>query len=147
MDLYFVGQTSYLNQSKKKLKELENKGICFVGYVSEEELLRYYKGAMGLIYPSLYEGFGLPVLEAMSLGVPVITSDRASMPEVGGEAVLYVNPEDECSIQKVMEKLMREESLRESLKEKGLQRSQKFDWQTAAQKTILAYEEAAYKQS
>ncbi len=143
MNLYFVGERSYLNQSVAELKKLEDKGIYFVGYIPEEELVSYYQGALGLVYPSLYEGFGLPVLEAMSLGVPVITAGCASMPEVAGKAALFVNPEDELSIQQAMEKLMEDEPLRESLKKKGLERSQKFDWKTAAQKTILAYEDAA----
>lgn len=147
MNLYFVGQNSHLNQSEKELKDLEKKGVYFVGYVSEKELISYYKGAVGLIYPSLYEGFGLPILEAMALGVPVITSNRASMPEVAGEAALYVNPEEVSSIRKAMEKLMGDVDLRESLKMKGIQQSQKFDWKTTAQKTILAYEEAAKKKT
>lgn len=128
--------------SRSELLKLKGNGIYFKGYVSNDELLNYYKNALALVYPSLYEGFGLPILEAMSLGVPVITSDRAPMPEVAGEAAIYVDPEDESSIKSAMERLVNDEHLRKSLKSQGFERSKKFDCKSAAQKTIRAYEVA-----
>ncbi|SMO96707.1 glycosyltransferase family 4 protein [Gracilimonas mengyeensis] len=143
MDLYFVGETVNLNKSQNELKKLRKKGVHFKGYVTEEELLGYYQQAYALVYPSLYEGFGLPVLEAMALGVPVITSNCTSLPEVAGDAALMVKPESIISIRKAIEKLGLDDGLKEQLIKKGKQQSRKFDWKTAAQKTILVYEQAA----
>lgn len=145
-NLVIVGRSNTVF-SDVEIEQYFKEGVIFTGPVSEQRLIEFYQNATGLLYPSLYEGFGLPILEAMSLGLPVITSNRTSMPEVAGEAALYVNPKDVFSIRSAMEKLVKEKAIREPLKRKGLQQSKKFDWKTAAQKTILAYEEAAKKKT
>lgn len=96
------------------------------GYVSDAELYELYRNATVLVYPSLLEGFGLPPLEAMSLGCPVITSRRSSLPEVGGDAVMYVEPEDVGGIAQALERLVKEPELRHDLKVKGLDQAASF---------------------
>lgn len=105
------------------------------GYVSDAELRALYENADGFIYPSFYEGFGFPPLEAMSCGCPVILASAASLPEVGGNAVLYCDPHNVNDIAKKMEKLMNDDELRKNLKEKGAAQAGLFNWQTTAQKT------------
>lgn len=116
-------------------------GIELKGYVSEDELIGYYQNAIALIYPSIYEGFGLPILEAMSLGVPVITANTASMPEVAGKAALLVNPESVPEITDAMAQLANNPLLRNYLIFEGYKQAEKFNWQETAQKTTEVYEE------
>lgn len=137
-ELYFVGEPKFLNKKNSELS-----GIVHYGQVSEEELIFLYKNAHALIYPSLYEGFGLPILEAMASGTPVITSNITSMPEVGGDAVHFVDPYSVDSIRAGMEKLLNDEEYRNSLIQKGLKRYKRFSWEEAARKTIEVYEKAA----
>lgn len=117
--------------------------VIFHGEVSEKKLIELYKNAFALVYPSLYEGFGLPITEAMACGTPVITSNITSMPEIGGDAVHYVNPTSISSIREGMEKLLTDEEYRQSLIHKGLRQYKKFSWEEAARKTIEVYEKAA----
>lgn len=139
--LVLVGDLSKLRESFD-LNLLNENGVDIKGYVSEHDLIGYYRNALALVYPSLYEGFGLPVLEAMSLGTPVISSSRASMPEVGGDAVLYIDPEDSTSIKNAMLRILSDKKFRSDLKKRGMKRSRNFNWKVAAQKTIIAYEKA-----
>ena len=88
------------------------------------------------------DGFGLPILEAMALGVPVITSNRTSMPEVAGDAAILVDPEDISSIRNAMEQVIESPEIRRDLIQKGVIRSKAFNWKTTAEKTIKAYEAA-----
>lgn len=106
-----------------------------IGYVTDAELRALYEHAQGFVYPSLYEGFGFPPLEAMLSGCPVILSSAASLPEVGGDAVLYCNPHDINDIAKKMETLLNDEALCNLLKEKGSAQSRLFHWNQTAQKT------------
>lgn len=91
------------------------------------------------IYPSFYEGFGLPILEAMTLGTPVITSSVSSMPEVGGDAAIYVNPHDVDALANRIYQLGLDPILRQSLIEKGKNRAKLYSWQRVAQETLKAY--------
>lgn len=109
-----------------------------LGYVDDATLRWLYKNCWAFVYPSVYEGFGLPVLEAMSLSAPVITSNTTSLPEVGGNAVLYVNPVQEVEIVQAFEKLM-DENLRNCLKEKSKKQSDKFAWTQTAEQVLQAY--------
>jgi glycosyltransferase involved in cell wall biosynthesis len=84
------------------------------------------------IYPSFYEGFGFPVLEAMSAGVPVITSNRSSLPEIGGQAVYYINPNNPLSISEGMMRIANIEKISQHFRAKGLIQAEKFKWQNAA---------------
>jgi glycosyltransferase involved in cell wall biosynthesis len=100
------------------------------GYVPERDLPILYSMASVFVYPSLYEGFGLPILEAMSCGIPVITSNRASMPDVGGDAALYVDPTETDALAHAIERITSQDTLRRELISKGLARVQRYSWQT-----------------
>jgi glycosyltransferase involved in cell wall biosynthesis len=113
-----------------------NNQIRLLHYVPDEELPALYRGALFFIYPSLYEGFGLPVLEAMACGAPVLTSNRSSLPEVAGEAGLLVDPESVEEIRAGMERLSTDALLRKRLSECGLARSHAYRWQVAGEKTL-----------
>jgi glycosyltransferase involved in cell wall biosynthesis len=106
--------------------------VDFVGTVPEEKLPALYRGAQALVLPSLYEGFGLPVLEAMACGVPVVTSSVTAMPEVAGDAALFVDPRSVDEISLAMEKLMGDTELRRQLIEKGTERAALFTWASTA---------------
>ena len=118
-------QTSiiFLNEQAKKNNIQE---------ISTDDLVSIYQNAKALIYPSLYEGFGIPILEAMSCGLPVITSNISSMSEVGGDAALYINPLDTRDLANKMNQILNDKSLCEILKEKGLKRAQYFTKQHVA---------------
>lgn len=102
---------------------------------SDEDLRWAYRTALALVYPSLYEGFGLPLLEAMSAGCPVISSRAASLPEVGGEAVMYFDPRSEPELIYNLENICTDARLRETLAQKGLERSKRFSWEKCARQT------------
>lgn len=106
--------------------------IVFPGYVSDSELAYLYSRAVGFVFPSLLEGFGLPVLEAMNCGCPVITSNISSLPEVAGDAALLVDPYNVEAIASAMLSLLKDENLVDSLKEKGYKRAQQFGWSHSA---------------
>lgn len=118
-------------KSKVALHGLE-KRVCFKDYVGEEELAGLYRGATALIYPSLYEGFGLPPLEAMACGCPVIVSNTSSLPEVCGGAAYGVDPQDTAAISEAMFKVATDKALRARLHEDGLLRAKLFSWDRAA---------------
>lgn len=100
---------------------------------------------MFFILPSLYEGFGLPVLEAMALGCPVITSNSSSLPEAGGDAAMYIDPMNVEDIARAMEKLLADKKLRDSMKEKGFRQAKKFSWEKTAKETLAVLESIAQK--
>ena len=114
--------------------------IRFLGRVPEEELPALMNGALAFVYPSLYEGFGLPPLEAMACGTPVITSDRSSLPETVGDAGLLVDPEDRAGLADAMARIVDEKPLRESLREQGLKQAGRFSWEKTARLTLLVYD-------
>ena len=114
--------------------------IIFTGYLPEEELSKILGAAFALTYVSLFEGFGLPVLEALYSEIPIIASDKASIPEVAGPAALLVNPFDEEAIAHAMRKLWEDPLLRESLLQKGRHQRQKFSWDRAAQEIYQVLE-------
>jgi glycosyltransferase involved in cell wall biosynthesis len=95
-----------------------------------------YAGASMFVFPSLYEGFGLPVLEAMNQGTPVITADTSSLPEVGGDAVLYCDPSDTEGLARKMKELLLNPSLREELSQKGRARADMFSWNTFTRRAL-----------
>lgn len=105
-------------------------------------LARCYRHAVALLYPSRCEGFGLPVVEAMQSGCPVITTSCASLPEVGGDAVLYVNPDDPPALAAIMESLLDKEDLRRGMIERGRNQARTFSWQATARGTLAAYLQA-----
>ncbi len=125
------------------LKAKEMDSVTITGLVSQQELEALFHGATAMIYPSLYEGFGLPVLEAMVRGVPVVTSDLSSLPEIVGDAALLVDPYDILAMAEAMEKIATDEGLRRALVKKGVEKAGEFTWEKAAKATREAYLEAA----
>jgi alpha-1,3-rhamnosyl/mannosyltransferase len=121
---------------------MEDRVIC-LGHVSDEELVLLYSGASLMVYPSLYEGFGLPILEAMACGCPVICSNTSSMPEVAGDAAILVSPEDEIALAEAIDKAMEDSQLRQKLIESGYSRTSEFSWNKAAQNTISIFQQAS----
>ena len=118
-------------------------GIRILGYVPEEDLPGLYTGADLFVYPSLYEGFGLPVLEAMACGTPVAVSRTSSLPEVVGDAGLYFDPSDTDQIATCISQALSNQPLRERLRRKGLEQAAKFSWQKMAQETLEVYQRVA----
>lgn len=110
-----------------------------LGFVEKDDLGALYSGATGFIYPSLYEGFGLPILEAMACGCPVITSNIGSMKEIAGGSALLVEPEEIESIAGAISKICRNKKVSDELKIKGFKRAGEFNWQKAALQTLEAY--------
>ena len=113
--------------------------IHHMGYLSDEEVAYYYAHADVLAYPSLYEGFGLPVLEAMTLGCPVITSNTSSLPEVVGDAALLVDPNNVEELSDALLTVISDRSLRQSLIDRGKRRASEFSWLRTAKETFAAY--------
>jgi glycosyltransferase involved in cell wall biosynthesis len=116
--------------------------IIVTGYVADEDLPTLYSAATAFILPSLYEGFGLPVLEAMQCGTPVLCSNTASLPEVGGDAALYASPTNDSEFQQQIVTLLNNPTLRQQLITKGFEQAQKFSWQTCAEETLAVYWQA-----
>jgi alpha-1,3-rhamnosyl/mannosyltransferase len=119
--------------------------VVFVGDVASVDVPALYSGATLFIFPSLYEGFGLPPLEAMACGVPVLCSDRSSLPEVVGDAALTFDPTDIESIADAMQRGLADGDLRASLRERGRVQAARFSWERTAQATLAAYREAIGK--
>ncbi|MBI2033154.1 MAG: glycosyltransferase family 4 protein [Candidatus Levybacteria bacterium] len=144
-DLVIVGKPGWLyediiNAPKKYGIE---KRVHFLSFVAEDELISLYKNAACFVLPSLYEGFGLPVLEAMSYDCPVITSNISSLPEAGGDAALYIDPENIDELAKNMEDVLSDKKLRAGMIEKGRKQVQKFSWEKTARETLKVLEEVA----
>ena len=117
--------------------------VHFTGYVDDRDLAALYSGALAFIFPSLYEGFGLPPLEAMQCGTPVICSNRSSLPEVVGDAGLLVDPDDIPGMVAAIRRLYQDAGLREHLGKMALGRSSQFSWQRCAEQTVGAYRRAS----
>ncbi len=123
-----------------KVKELGlEKQVYFVGYAGDDVLACLYSGAQAFVYPSLYEGFGLPVVEAMACGCPVICSKRASLPEVAGDAALYCDPLKPEQLAYLIDRVLEDSNLRQSLTIAGLKRSKEFNWDITARETVRVF--------
>lgn len=110
--------------------------VILLGHVSDSQLAYLYRRALALVYPTLLEGFGFPILEAFSCNLPVITSNKSSLPEIAGEAALLVDPADPGDIARAMQRLVSDDNLRQQLKDKGGQRAKDFSWSKTAQNFI-----------
>jgi glycosyltransferase involved in cell wall biosynthesis len=141
--LVVVGKPGWQVGETLRAIELLGDRCRVLGYVPDEELAGLYEDCTVFCFPSLGEGFGLPVLEAMHAGAAVVTSDRSSLPEVGGDAVEYVNPLDESSIAAGIERLLRDPARREQLSERAVARAAGFTWDRTARLTLEAVERAA----
>lgn len=140
--LIIVGKKGWLyedilNAPKKYGVE---KDTLFLDYVKDHDLPQFYRNAEVFVLPSLYEGFGLPVLEAMRYGCPVITSNISSLPEAGGDAALYVNPENTQEIADKISEVLKDNTLRQSMIDKGNIHYKKFTWEKAASEVLAAVE-------
>lgn len=138
LSLVLSGSDHYFWQ--KIRKEFPQKGIIYTGYISDEELVALYKNARCFVMPSLEEGFGIPLLEAMACGCPVVSSNAGSLPEVGGDAVLYFDPAKPDMAEKISQ-VLDDETLRQQLIRKGLKRYKQFSWQSMAKKTVEVYKD------
>jgi glycosyltransferase involved in cell wall biosynthesis len=116
--------------------------VLFLGYVAEELLPLLYTHATALVYPSLYEGFGLPVVEAMACGTPVLTSRSSSLAEVAAGAALLVDPGDEAALADGLRALAQDKALHDRLAESGLARARDFSWERTGRETVTAYRAA-----
>lgn len=144
-DVYLVltGKVGWKVNLDDYLRELKCKDkIIFTGYVSDEELRVFYTCCKAFVYPSLYEGFGLPVVEAMACGAPVITSNVSSLPEIVGDSGITVNPYNVDEIAEAIVSVLEDDGLRKRLKKKGNKRVRRnFSWEKTARKTLEVYEE------
>jgi glycosyltransferase involved in cell wall biosynthesis len=113
--------------------------VVFPGFVNDEDLPDLYRGAQLFVFPSLYEGFGLPILEAMASGVPVVTSNTSSMPEVAADAAILVDPHHPQALAEGLRRLLSEAELRQDLQRRGLVQASRFSWETVAQRTLAVY--------
>jgi glycosyltransferase involved in cell wall biosynthesis len=144
--LVIVGKKGWLyNDIFKTIESMKiQEDVIFTGYVPEEDLVKLYNLADLFVYPSYYEGFGLPPLEAMACGCPVITSNTSSLPEVVGDAGILVDPYDVEGLAKAMYEVLKDESFRIELAKKGLERAKLFSWRKTSEETWKVYEEVYY---
>lgn len=141
LSLVLVGRIDYFyNRLQKKVREL-NLGdkIIFTNRVSDKILNDLYKNALIYIFPSLSEGFGLPGLEAMKQGLPVVCSDQGPLPEIYGKAAVYFNGEDIKEIAQAILQVISNNSLRENMRKQGYLQIKKYSWQKCAQETLEIY--------
>lgn len=143
--LVLAGKCAWLYD--ETLRALEESGakeaVVLTGYVPEGDLPALYSGALCFVYPSYFEGFGLPPLEAMKCGAPVIAGNRTSLPEVVGDAALLVDPFDVEAIGAAIKRLIKDSELRNELSIKGLERANTFNWLDTARRTLAIYKEVA----
>ncbi|MEW6553627.1 MAG: glycosyltransferase family 1 protein [Actinomycetota bacterium] len=141
-ELVLVGAPGWMGR-RELSRILSQAGVRWLGFLPQRELEAVYRGATIFVYPSVYEGFGLPVLEAMARGIPVVTSDSSSLREVGEGAALLVDPGDPMDLRKAMRRLLDDEDMRGELAERGMDRAAAYRWESTIESTAHAYEDAA----
>jgi glycosyltransferase involved in cell wall biosynthesis len=135
--------TAYETELRERVRAIGvQEDVRFLGWLSGEELEGLWRVADAFLYPSLYEGFGLPVLEAMARGVPVACSNASSLPEVAGDAALLFDPHDEAAIAAALERLLADRTEAERLRARGLERARQFTWERTARLTLESYRRA-----
>lgn len=140
--LIIGGRSSYIDLLKEKAIKMNIiKRVKFLDYIQDEDLPMLYTGAKTLVFPSLYEGFGLPPLEAMACGCPVVVSNAASLPEVCVEAAYYVDPYNTENITEGIYKVLTDENLRDTLIQKGFERVKLFSWKKTAKEVLTVFKE------
>ncbi len=141
--LVVVGGRGWKNKELRRALDHQTLGkyVHLTGYISDDQLRLFYDNALCLLFPSLYEGFGFPILEAMSCGTPVITSNISSMPEVAGEAAILVNPFDVNELKNAMMSILKDVELRKNLSKRGLERVKNFSWDTCARQVLKIFED------
>ena len=142
--LVLVGKNAWLyDETLRSLKDRNvDTSIILTGYVPESDLPALYSGAVCFVYPSYFEGFGLPPLEAMKCGAPVIVGNKTSLPEVVGDAALMIDPFDVNAIAAAIKRVIADSDVRAELRVKGLERAKQFDWKETARQTLEVYERA-----
>lgn len=138
--LVLVGKPDYFYDRLERSED-----VIFYGFAKEEELAELYRNARAYVFPSLFEGFGLPPLEAMRYGTPVAASDATCLPEILGDAALYFDARDEDSMASAMIRIFNDKELRDDLSEKGLVRVEKYSWRRCAEETYDIYLKAIKK--
>lgn len=137
------GQGWLFEETKQLLRKLGLQDrVILTGYVPDAEIPALYAGAKAFVFPTHYEGFGIPVLEAFAAGTPVVTSNTSSLPEVAGSAALYFDPDDEKGMRLAIERVVSDHKLRERLAEAGRERVKDYSWERTAEKTLGAYYKA-----
>ena len=144
-NLVIVGKQGWSCDDVYDIPEAARDNIIFKGYVSKNELIELYQKAKLFVYPSLYEGFGLPVAEAMACGCPVVTSNLSSLPEVAGNACLLVDPYNMKDIASAILKVLDNDQFAASLTAKGRKQVHQFTWSKCALETKKVYETVLYK--
>jgi glycosyltransferase involved in cell wall biosynthesis len=135
--LILIGNKNYFYKCLEKESDCPN--IIFKGYVGDDKLANYYKNAKAYVFPSLYEGFGLPPLEAMSYGLPVLSSDSTCLPEILGHNALYFDPEDQIDLMQKMEEIINNKELRDNLIKTGYKQIDKYSWHKMTKEIIEVY--------
>jgi len=140
-NLVIAGENKWRTRELKREVEKKNlqEGVIFTGFIPSEDLPLLYNAATCFVFPSLYEGFGLPPLEAMACGTPVIASNRGSLPEVLGDAVIFVDPLKMEELKQAMEKVLSSPELRQGLRERGLERVKSFSWPRTSEKIFSIF--------
>jgi len=138
--LVIIGRKAWMNAELEEFYQQMKfkKEVIWIEQIERNDLLQILKDAFALVYPSFFEGFGIPIIEAMSFGVPVISSNASCLPEVAGNAAVLVNPNDTNEIVNAMNELIENEALRNQLIIRGKIRAQDFDWNISAKKVVLA---------
>jgi len=142
-ELVIAGNSGWRNGDVQLEISLARARVRLLGYVADQDLALLYSGADLFAYPALYEGFGLPPLEAMACGTPVLTSNQGALPEVVGDAAVMVDPQDEQAIATAISDLLGDPARRARLKQLGLEQAKKHRWEVAAEQTLAVYGEAA----
>ncbi len=133
-------EADFRNQTMEVVESLNlSSDVIFTDFVPETDLPAYYSGAEVFVLPSLYEGFGFPVLEAMACGCPVITSNTSSLPEVVGEAGIMVDPHNTDSLAQAMRRVLTDSELSNNMIRKGLEQAKRFSWEKTAEQTLEVY--------
>lgn len=145
-NLILVGSSGWMsdsiNDAVNQRPDLKHR-VYFTGYVQDDDLAAIYSDATAFVFPSLYEGFGLPILEAMQCGTPVISSNTTSLPEVAGDAAILINPQEQDELCQAMLNLLSDETLRDNLTQKGIERAKQFSWAKCAAETVEIYKKIA----
>lgn len=140
--LVIVGQRGWLYEGffRRLAESPVRDAVILPGFVPDADLAAMYTGATVFALPSLYEGFGLPVLEAMACGAPVVAARAGALPEVGGDAALYVDPRDAEAIAEGLERCLRDAELRAEMRARGVQQAARFSWERTARETVQVYQ-------